>query len=63
VLIFGFKGTNRGNADYASVEHRKPRVPEAVAIMVSHFMLELPARAGEHDGNRGHGRLRDYAVR
>jgi hypothetical protein len=46
VLIFGFKGTNPGNADYSSVEHRKPRVPEVVAIMVSHFMLELPARAG-----------------
>jgi hypothetical protein len=46
VLIFGFKGTNPGDADYSSVEHRKPKVPEAVAIMVSHFMLELPARAG-----------------
>jgi hypothetical protein len=45
VLIFGFKGTNPGDADYSSVEHRKPKVPEVVAIMVSHFMLELPARA------------------
>lgn len=46
VLIFGFKGTNPGNADYSSVEHRKRKVSEVVAIMVSHFMLELPARAG-----------------
>jgi hypothetical protein len=45
LLIFGFKGTNPGDADYSSVEHRKPKVSEVVAIMVSHFMLELPARA------------------
>ena len=38
--------TNPGDADYSSVEHRKPKVPEVVAIMVSHFMLEFPARAG-----------------
>ena len=63
VLIFGFKGTNPGNADYSSVQHRKPKVPEVVAIMVSHFMLEAPARGCEHDGNGGHGRLRDYSVR